>query len=124
MNESKFWRVVAVAFVVALAYVGHGLHSPQGASLPSLENVVHAAGVSWHTDSPEMFTASADGQTVFAWKRFKDVKDGGVVVQYMGLTRALAVDNRQPNIDRGHPGMRAGRGFPGGPVPAPIDTKK
>jgi hypothetical protein len=44
MHESRFWRIVAVALVGGLFYVGHGLHAGHEA-LPSLVNTADAGGM-------------------------------------------------------------------------------
>jgi hypothetical protein len=119
--QEKFWRTIAGLMCVGLFYVGHGLHGPQRAPLPSLENTTYAAGVAWHTDSPEMFTASQDGRTVYTWKRFKDVHEGATVVRYMGRTTVPSEGPRLapeqiPNQRQWLPG-RAPDPLP---VPAPV----
>jgi hypothetical protein len=108
--QDKFWRTIAALMCVGLFYVGHGLHSSQCAGLPSLENTADAAGVAWHTDSPEMFTASEDGRTVYTWKRFKDVREGTIVVRYVVRTNVLEHPERKA------PGQS---GFGRAPVPEP-----
>ena len=95
--QDRVWKLIAAVMCVGLFYIGHGLHSPRGPSLPSFENVVHAGGIAWHTDSPELFTASQDGKTVHTWKRFKDVREGKIVVQYIGRTDAPLERGARPH---------------------------
>jgi hypothetical protein len=99
---------------VGLFYVGHGLHGPQHSGVPSLENRADAADVAWHPDSPEMFTVSQDGRIVYTWKRFKDVREGAIVVRYIGHT---AVPSEH------QPGLVPGQGFPGALVPVPVPER-
>jgi hypothetical protein len=130
--QDRVWKLIAAVMCVGMFYIGHGLHSPRDSSLPSFENVVHAGGIAWHTDSPELFTASQDGKTVHTWKRFKDVREGKSVVQYIGRTDAPSQRGARP--DEG-PRPQPGR-FPDqlptfrGPdqqpisVPAPVERKQ
>ena len=110
--QDKFWRTIAALMCVGLFYVGHGLHGPQRAGIPSIESTANAADVAWHPDSPEMFTTSQDGRTVIRWKRFKDVREGAIVVKYVGL----AAVPRSERPDRIAPGQFPGRV----PVPVPV----
>jgi hypothetical protein len=87
MNESKFWRVVAVAFVVALLYIGYGLHSRSGDGFPSLVNSAHAGGVGV-VPGGKLFTSSADGQTLFVWAH----DSGGVRCVGMATAAIEGVD--------------------------------
>ncbi|HEV3302962.1 MAG TPA: hypothetical protein VG055_25145 [Planctomycetaceae bacterium] len=68
MHDSKFWRIVAVSFVVAVLYVGHGLHSGRNDALPSMANSAHAGGVGVVAQRGSMlYTASQDGRTLYQW---------------------------------------------------------
>jgi hypothetical protein len=69
MQESKFWRIVAVALVGALLYVGHGLHTGHG-GLPSLVNSVQAggAGVQVMGGQYGIFTSGGDGNVLYCWQ--------------------------------------------------------
>jgi hypothetical protein len=118
--QDRVWKIVAAVMCVGLFYIGHGLHSPRAPSLPSFENVVHAGGIAWHTDSPEMFTASQDGKTVHTWKRFKDVREGKIVVQYIGRTDAPLERARPQEGPRLAPEQERFRG----PVPVPVERKE
>jgi hypothetical protein len=65
MRDTKFWRFVAVAFVAAVLYVGHGLHRG-GNGVPSLVNSAHAGGVT--TMNGLIYTSDATGRTLHVWK--------------------------------------------------------
>ena len=68
MRDSKFWRIMAVSFIVALLYVGHGLHTGRSDSLPSLANTAYAGGVAVSMHQREtLYTSSDDGRTIFQW---------------------------------------------------------
>ncbi|HET6325574.1 MAG TPA: hypothetical protein VFG04_12925 [Planctomycetaceae bacterium] len=113
--QDKFWRTIAALMCVGLFYVGHGLHGPQHAGIPAIESTANAADVAWHPDSPEMFTSGQDGRTVYAWKRFKDVREGAIVVRYIGRTDVPAPPAEEF-------GQNPSRAFPGRQVPgrAPV----
>lgn len=64
MQDSKFWRVVAVLMITALLYVGHGLHN-SGLGLPSLINTAHAGGVGVHNGL--IYTTNAAGDKLSQW---------------------------------------------------------
>lgn len=65
MRDTKFWRIVAAAFVVAILYVGHGLHRGDD-GLPSLVNSAHAGGVA--TMNGLIYTSDATGRVLHVWK--------------------------------------------------------
>jgi hypothetical protein len=68
MHDSRFWRFVAVSLVVALLYLGHGLHSGRRDGLPSLANSAHAGGVGVvMQEGSQIFTASQDGKILYHW---------------------------------------------------------
>jgi hypothetical protein len=68
MQDTKFWRIIAVVVCVGLLYVGHGLHNRGGDGLPSLANSAHAGGVAVATqEGSQIFTASQDGRTLYHW---------------------------------------------------------
>ncbi len=69
MQESKFWRIVAVALVSGLFYIGYGLHSGHDA-LPSLVNTVLAGGAGVQGamgGQYGIFTSSQDGNILYCW---------------------------------------------------------
>jgi hypothetical protein len=77
MQESKFWRIVAVALVSGLFYIGHGLHSGHDA-LPSLVNTVLAGGAGVQgaaSGGYGIFTSSQDGNILYCW--VADPRRGG-----------------------------------------------
>jgi hypothetical protein len=83
MQESKFWRIVAIGLVGALFYVGHGLHMGHEA-WPSLVNTAHAggAGVQSMGGAYSIFTSSADGHTLYAWGA-----DGSGGANFVGVAK-------------------------------------
>jgi hypothetical protein len=76
MQDSKFWRVVAVVFCGGLLYVGYGLHSGGRDGIPSLVNTARAGGVGVdrlpgqldEKSSSRLYTANEDGTRLFVWK--------------------------------------------------------
>ncbi|HET6329132.1 MAG TPA: hypothetical protein VFG04_30895 [Planctomycetaceae bacterium] len=68
MQDNKFWRIVAVALVGGLFYVGHGLHRGHEA-LPSLVNSAHAGGAGAQAMGGQygIFTSSGDGNVLYCW---------------------------------------------------------
>jgi len=71
MQDSRFWRIIAVVMCGALIYVGHGLHNPGGESVPSFSSVAHAGGVAVAPSWNQIFTASQDGRTIYSWGRWE-----------------------------------------------------
>jgi hypothetical protein len=69
MTQSRFWKVIAVLSVVAVFYVGHGLHEKTGLGVPSLANEARADGVAILRTSSDAWgtavTCSPDGKTVY-----------------------------------------------------------
>jgi hypothetical protein len=68
MQDSKFWRIIAVTTIAAVLYVGHGLHHSGSDGLPRLGNVAHAGGVGVATvRGSVLYTSSEDGKTLYMW---------------------------------------------------------
>jgi anti-sigma-K factor RskA len=72
MQESKFWRIVAVVICAGLFYVGHGLHDRGGDGLPSLANVAHAGGVAVYNsrgalNAYRLYTTDETGTLLHLW---------------------------------------------------------
>ena len=73
MQDTKFWRIIAVLVCVGLFYVGHGLHNRGGDGLPSFANVAYASGVA--VDHPpdrgvapyHIYTTDATGMFLYVW---------------------------------------------------------
>lgn len=74
MQDNKFWRFAAVLMIVALLYVGHGLHNGVRDGAPSLINTAKAGGVA--VDAPydngprkygRIYTSSQDGVALYVW---------------------------------------------------------
>jgi hypothetical protein len=70
MHDSKFWRLMAVSFVVALLYVGHGLHNGRRDGLPSLTNAAYAGGVAVQETggTPNIYTTNGGGTQLYLWR--------------------------------------------------------
>jgi hypothetical protein len=76
MQDSKFWRVVAVVFCGGVLYVGHGLHSGGRDGIPSLVNTARAGGVGVdrlpgqldEKSYSRLYTANEDGTHLLVWK--------------------------------------------------------
>jgi hypothetical protein len=70
MQDTKFWRIVAVVVCVGILYVGHGLHNRGGDGVPSLVNTAYAGGVAAAAPGPfqYVYTASEDGRVLYLWK--------------------------------------------------------
>jgi hypothetical protein len=68
MQDNRIWRVVAVLAVLAVFYVGHGLHEEQGGIDDLLApNVARAQGIAIQPNSSRLFTMSPDGRVVYMW---------------------------------------------------------
>jgi hypothetical protein len=74
MQDSKFWRFVAVVGCVGIFYVGHGLHSPGREGLPSLVNSAHAGGVAVDAigagtgrSATRIYTSNETGTILYVW---------------------------------------------------------
>jgi hypothetical protein len=70
MQDSKFWRTVAVVFCGGLLYVGHGLHGGMSDAVPSIVNTAKAGGValSNRLGPEQIYTATPDGKAVYSWR--------------------------------------------------------
>ena len=69
MREDRFWKVMAVCFLVAIIYVGHGLHVGLEVQWPRFSSSAIASGVGTPGDATEtVLTSSADGRTVHMWQ--------------------------------------------------------
>jgi|SRR5579862_2076782 len=99
MQDSRFWRAVAIAFVVAILYVGHGLHNDRGEAGFSIVNAAHAGGVGVHANKTSdcvVFTTSDDGTKLFAWGA--EIVNGNV--RYLGSCGTDGVFSRSPASKR------------------------
>ena len=83
MRDSTFWRAAAVAAIIGLFYVGHGLHQTRPGGQAFLENTAHAAGVA-NEDAENVFTSSQDGKTIFMWQYY-----GAKPPRYLGKRDAI-----------------------------------
>jgi hypothetical protein len=106
MQDSKFWRAVAIVICGGILYVGHGLHSGGSDGVPPLVNTARAGGVA--TAAPGAFqyvyTASTDGRILYLWRTDGDgrarfagsasISDG--VARPKGHLTSPAEGNRPP----------------------------
>jgi hypothetical protein len=69
MQDTKFWRIVAVVVCVGLFYVGHGLHNRGSDGLPSLVNAAHAGGVAVANprQGDRIYTTGQTGTLLNVW---------------------------------------------------------
>jgi hypothetical protein len=91
MQDSRFWKVIAVVVCLGLFYVGHGLHNRGGDPLPSLANAAHAGVASL---DGKLYTTGQDGLTVHVW--VIDPSDGGKP-RYMPSLMGTAGEGRRDN---------------------------
>jgi hypothetical protein len=89
MADSKFWRVLAVAAVAGVFYLGHGLHDPSDNPLPDLVSELHAGDVATavhqNTARMKIITSSDQGRTIHVWN--SDSTGGNVT--FMGSYPAV-----------------------------------
>ena len=81
MEDSRFWRLIAVLGVAGIFYVGHGLHTEP---LPSIDSPAMAAAPWGQHGHSDFFTVNEDGSVLYRWRSF------GGQVKFDGLTRAEA----------------------------------
>jgi hypothetical protein len=69
MQDTKFWRIIAVVVCVGILYVGHGLHNRGSDGLPSLTNVARAGGVAIASpkEGDRIYTTGATGTVLHIW---------------------------------------------------------
>jgi hypothetical protein len=65
MNDSRFWRSIAVLGIGGIFYVGHGLHSE---GIPAIDSPAHAAAPWGQNGHSDFFTASQDGSVIYVWR--------------------------------------------------------
>ena len=132
MHDSKFWRIVAVSFVVALFYVGHGLHNRSHDGLSSLISSAHAGGVAVQETggTPPIYTTNAAGTQLFLWKGDGAGRATCVgVASFDGPFRERNHDSQvRTTVPSEGPRGGAGRRIPGGvpdplPRPAPVEVQ-
>lgn len=68
MQDTRFWRIVAVLAVMALFYVGHGLHTGPPPEVLS-GGVARADGIMTREDANAIFTTNADGTQINVWRQ-------------------------------------------------------
>jgi len=88
MKDTCFWRIVSVAAVLGLFYVGHGLHSGGESASLDMARTAHAqgAGITYNTqdNSVVMATSSEDGRTIYIFSR----RPGNLKPVYLGKAEA------------------------------------
>jgi hypothetical protein len=69
MQDSKFWRVIAVALCFELLYIGHGLHNGPSSGVPSLVNSARAGVTVQRNDGSgyRIYTTDASGRRMYVW---------------------------------------------------------
>lgn len=66
---TRFQQNLTILIVAAAFYVGHGLHSPEPISVPSLTAPAYAGDVASAAENSEvLFTSSLDGKKLFLWR--------------------------------------------------------
>ena len=70
MNNTKFWRCLAVLAVIGLFYVGHGLHNTNSVPLPQMLPQAHAGGVGIisYKNTSRIITSNSEGTTIHIWR--------------------------------------------------------
>jgi hypothetical protein len=81
MQESNFWRIIAVGVCVGIFYVGHGLHNPGREGMPALINSAYAGGVAVDAiaagvgrSGTRIYTSNESGTVLYVWDASTDVK--------------------------------------------------
>ena len=88
MSDSIFWRVVAVAFVVALFHIGSVGGSKQSVLSPVIGTHAFAdEPVAQNRDTEYVFTASQNGRKIYMWHR-----DGAKPPKFIGESDAVLTD--------------------------------
>lgn len=74
MVDSKFWRLLAVALVAGVFYLGHALHGGPAIDLPGLTTRVHAGdvatAVTGGNTAVKVITSSEDGASINVWQTY------------------------------------------------------
>jgi hypothetical protein len=94
VQDSKFWRAVAVVICGGLFYVGHGLHNSGNDGMPSLVNTAHAGGVAVDASSPldrRIYTSAENGMRLYVWDAFT-----GVVPKYIYTAVVPGIEKYEP----------------------------
>jgi hypothetical protein len=87
MQNSKFWRIVALLGCIGIFYVGHGLHNRGSSPTPSLVNTAQAGGVAVDAISAgggraatRIYTSNENGTILYVWSA---PTDGESAPRYM-----------------------------------------
>jgi hypothetical protein len=90
MQDSKFWRIVAVVICGGIFYVGHGLHNSSSEPLPSFVDSARAGGVG--VDAPgtslmrtwgRLYTTDETGTYLYVW----DASDMRALPKFLATLR-------------------------------------
>lgn len=66
---TRLQQTLTVLSLVAAFYIGHGLHTSEPISMPSLTAPVYAGDVASAAENTEMvFTSSPDGKKLYLWR--------------------------------------------------------
>jgi len=68
MQDSKFWRIVAVLAVAAMLYIGHGLHNGPADGL-RLISTARAQGIMLGNNEHTILTTNPDGKSIHVWRQ-------------------------------------------------------
>lgn len=96
MADSKFWRVLAVAVVAGVFYLGHGLHDPSASLLPDLQAELQAelqagdVATAIHNGNGlgrmRIITTSDNGRMIHVWST---TTTSGSAVTFLGSFPAV-----------------------------------
>lgn len=65
--NDRMWKLIAAAFVVALFYVGAGLHGLAGSPLTPRAQAQLVDGAMTQDAEDVLITSSVDGKTLYIW---------------------------------------------------------
>jgi hypothetical protein len=99
MRDGKFWRMMAIAGVAALFYVGHGLHEGTNGGGFSLAKSAHAGGIAMRENERTIYTTSEDGRNVFIWQQ-----TGPRQLKFVNSATALLPADHSDSQQPGTPG--------------------
>lgn len=68
VQDTSFWRLIALLAVFALFYVGHGLHRGTSVDLASPQ-AAHADGILTREGKNAILTSNADGTQINVWRQ-------------------------------------------------------
>ena len=84
MIDSRFWRLSFVVFILALLYIGHGLHRTQSTPFPELTPTATAGDVAVFPTNDSaghrIVTTNEDGTVIYVWH----ISRGSNLLKYYG----------------------------------------